>query len=84
MILNMISTAAFVLSGKTYGNLMIDVQATNEKLVDRARRIVMTAVGCGEEEAALLCEKSGRSYFQTHMRVKRKRRSDRFFQDLCV
>jgi N-acetylmuramic acid 6-phosphate etherase len=61
MILNMISTAAFVLSGKTYGNLMIDVQATNEKLVDRARRIVMTAVGCGEEEAALLCEKSGRS-----------------------
>ncbi len=59
MILNMISTAAFVLSGKTFGNLMVDVQATNEKLVDRARRIVMTAVGCGPDEAAALFEGSG-------------------------
>ena len=60
MILNMISTAAFVLSGKTYGNLMVDVQATNEKLVDRARRIVMTAVGCSAAKAAALFEESGR------------------------
>ena len=59
MILNMISTAAFILSGKTYGNLMADVQITNEKLADRARRIVMTAAGCGEGEAAALLEASG-------------------------
>ena len=59
MILNMISTAAFILSGKTWGNLMADVQITNEKLTDRARRIVMTAAGCGEEVAAALLEASG-------------------------
>ncbi len=59
MILNMISTAAFILAGKTWGNLMADVQITNEKLADRARRIVMTASGCGEEEAAALLEASG-------------------------
>ena len=61
MILNMISTAAFILSGKTYGNLMADVQVTNEKLADRARRIVASAAECSEEEAAALLEASGRS-----------------------
>ena len=54
MILNMISTTAFILSGKTWGNLMVDVRATNEKLVARAVRIVGQAVGCGEEEAGRL------------------------------
>lgn len=61
MILNMISTAAFILSGKTYGNLMADVQVTNEKLADRARRIVSSALGCSGEEAAALLEAAGRS-----------------------
>lgn len=60
MILNMISTTAFILLGKVYGNLMIDVQPTNEKLVARAIRIIAEAVGCTEEKAAELLESSGR------------------------
>ena len=56
MILNMISTTAFILMGK----LMIDVQPTNEKLVARAVRIIKEAVGCTEEKAAELLDKSGR------------------------
>lgn len=43
MILNMISTGVMVRLGKTYRNLMIDMRATNEKLIERARRIVMLA-----------------------------------------
>ena len=37
--------------GKVYGNLMVDVRATNEKLVERAKRIVMEATGASYEEA---------------------------------
>ena len=51
MILNMISTASMVGVGKVYGNLMVDVRATNEKLVERAKRIVMEATGASYEEA---------------------------------
>lgn len=51
MILNMISTAVMVGCGKSYSNLMVDVQQTNEKLEKRARRIVMEATGASEEEA---------------------------------
>lgn len=51
LVLNMISTAAMVRLGKVYGNLMVDVQPTNEKLVDRAVRIVAEATGCREDEA---------------------------------
>jgi len=46
MILNMLSTASMIRSGKSYQNLMIDVNATNEKLVARALRIVMQATQC--------------------------------------
>ena len=55
MILNMISTATMVKLGKTYENLMVDVNATNEKLKARALRIVMQATDCDEStaEAAL-------------------------------
>ena len=52
LILNMISTAAMVSCGKAYQNLMVDVDPCNEKLVVRARKIVMEATGCPEEEAA--------------------------------
>lgn len=52
LVLNMISTAAMVRSGKVYGNLMVDVRPTNDKLVDRARRIVVEATGCDETAAA--------------------------------
>ena len=60
MLLNMISTTAFILSGKTWGNLMVDVRATNEKLVARAVRIIETGVGCGEDEAKRLLDAAGR------------------------
>jgi N-acetylmuramic acid 6-phosphate etherase len=51
LILNMISTASMIKLGKTYKNLMVDVNATNEKLVARAIRIVMQATECEEEVA---------------------------------
>jgi N-acetylmuramic acid 6-phosphate etherase len=55
LVLNMISTIAMVRLGKTYGNLMVDVVATNEKLRARVRRIVTLASGASAErvEAAL-------------------------------
>ncbi|MEJ2401334.1 MAG: N-acetylmuramic acid 6-phosphate etherase [Xanthomonadales bacterium] len=51
MVLNMLTTGAMVRLGKTYGNLMVDVQATNEKLVERALRIVQTVTDCDRAEA---------------------------------
>lgn len=51
MILNMLSTATMVKLGKVYQNLMIDVSATNVKLVDRARRIVSSITGVTYEQA---------------------------------
>ena len=51
MVLNMLTTGAMIRLGKVYGNLMIDVLATNDKLRDRAKRIVMTATGCTEQQA---------------------------------
>jgi N-acetylmuramic acid 6-phosphate etherase len=47
----MISTISMVKIGKTFGNLMVDLKATNEKLRDRARRIVAQATGATSEEA---------------------------------
>lgn len=52
LVLNALSTAAMVRLGKTHGNLMVDVRATNEKLQVRARRIVVEATGADEETAA--------------------------------
>jgi len=59
MVLNMISTTAMVLIGKTYGNVMVDLQLTNEKLRERAKRIVMTIGGMNYEEATSLLESAG-------------------------
>jgi N-acetylmuramic acid 6-phosphate etherase len=55
LVLNMLSTISMIRLGKTYGNLMVDVAATNEKLRARVRRIVRTATGAppGEVDAAL-------------------------------
>ncbi|MEU5363254.1 N-acetylmuramic acid 6-phosphate etherase [Streptomyces sp. NPDC005925] len=55
LVLNMISTITMIRLGKTYGNLMVDVRASNEKLRARSRRIVRLATGAsdGEIEAAL-------------------------------
>ena len=57
MVLNMLTTGAMVKLGKVYGNLMVDVHATNEKLRDRAKRIVMAATGCDEITAVELLKK---------------------------
>jgi N-acetylmuramic acid 6-phosphate etherase len=46
LILNMLSTGAMIRTGKVYGNLMVDVEATNAKLVERQKRIVMEATDC--------------------------------------
>jgi N-acetylmuramic acid 6-phosphate etherase len=51
MILNMISTAAMVLAGRVYENLMVDVRAGSSKLRARAARMVELATGCGPERA---------------------------------
>lgn len=51
LVLNMISTGAMVKTGKVYQNLMVDVKATNVKLVDRACRIVVEATGAAREAA---------------------------------
>ncbi len=51
IVLNMISTVTMVKSNKVFGNLMVDVRATNEKLVERCHRIVMEATGCDHDTA---------------------------------
>jgi N-acetylmuramic acid 6-phosphate etherase len=51
MVLNMLSTGVMVMLGKTYGNLMVDLKATNEKLVHRTRRILAALTGVSEEQA---------------------------------
>ncbi|MFW7360914.1 N-acetylmuramic acid 6-phosphate etherase [Vagococcus fluvialis] len=58
LILNMISTISMVHLGKVYGNLMVDVKPTNEKLVERAKNIIVEATGCTKEEAAHYFEDS--------------------------
>jgi N-acetylmuramic acid 6-phosphate etherase len=61
MVLNMLSTGAFIRMGYVYGNLMVNVQPKNEKLVDRARRIVSQAAGVSSERAAELLAAAGNS-----------------------
>lgn len=50
LVLNTISTVSMIRLGKTYGNLMVDVVAANEKLLERVRRIVAAATGASEAE----------------------------------
>ena len=61
MVLNMISTLAMVRLGKTYGNLMVDVQASNTKLRARASRIVGLATGLDADQAAAALAEAGGS-----------------------
>jgi N-acetylmuramic acid 6-phosphate etherase len=61
MTLNIISTTAMVLLGKTYGNLMVDLQARSEKLAARSRKILMDLLGVSLEQAGELLAKSGGS-----------------------
>jgi N-acetylmuramic acid 6-phosphate etherase len=58
LVLNMISTATMVRLGKVYRNLMVDLRATNEKLVERSKRIIMFATGVSYGEAEELLNRA--------------------------
>ncbi len=51
LVLNMLTTGAMIRSGKVFGNLMVDVEATNAKLIQRQTNIVVEATGCSDTEA---------------------------------
>jgi N-acetylmuramic acid 6-phosphate etherase len=59
MVLNTISTAAMVKTGKVYGNLMVDLQVTCQKLQDRGERILMDTLGVTRQDASRLLQESG-------------------------
>ncbi len=59
--LNMLTTGAMIRLGKVYGNLMVDLQAWSEKLVDRGQRIVMETAGVDREAARQAIERAGGS-----------------------
>jgi N-acetylmuramic acid 6-phosphate etherase len=59
LVLNMLSTASMIRIGKTYQNLMVDLHASNEKLVARAIRIVMQATDCTMQQAETALERTG-------------------------
>ncbi|MDA1570347.1 N-acetylmuramic acid 6-phosphate etherase, partial [Bacillus cereus] len=61
LVLNMISTASMIGVGKVYKNLMVDVQSTNEKLIERSKRIIVEATGVSYEVAAEHYEKAERN-----------------------
>ena len=82
LILNTITTAAMIRLGKVYGNLMVDLRATNDKLRDRAQRIVMAAAGVdraravqllneaqGHAKAAIVMHKLGLGYKEAVKRL---------------
>lgn len=61
MVLNMITTAAMVRTGRVFGNRMVDLQATSEKLKERSKRVIMDVCGLNYEEAERLIKDSGGS-----------------------
>jgi N-acetylmuramic acid 6-phosphate etherase len=61
LVLNTITTGAMIRIGKAYGNLMVDLQATNDKLRDRAERLVMVTCGLEREAARRSLEQAGGS-----------------------
>ncbi len=80
----MLTTAAMILIGKTYGNLMVDVQTNSEKLRDRARRILQIVTGVDSDEAdrllkkaqlnvkaAIVMQKTGLSYSKALARLRK-------------
>jgi len=83
MVLNILTTGAMVRIGKTYGNLMVDVQATSEKLKDRSRRIVGIVTGLDYDAAgdllkrarwnvksAIVMQKTGLSWAKANARLR--------------
>jgi N-acetylmuramic acid 6-phosphate etherase len=86
IVLNMLTTAAMIRIGKTYGNLMVDVQMGSEKLRDRARRIITIVTGLDYDaadkllrrahwnvKAAIVMQKGGLTYNQSLSRLRRAR-----------
>jgi N-acetylmuramic acid 6-phosphate etherase len=84
MVLNMLTTASMIRIGKTYGNLMVDVQMGSEKLRDRARRIIHVVTGLEDEDAdkllrkahwnvkaAIVMQKTGVTYQQSLSRLRK-------------
>lgn len=61
LVLNMLTTVSMIKMGKVYGNLMVDVQATNMKLVERSKRIVCLATGVSREKAEAAIVEAGGS-----------------------
>ncbi len=59
LVLNMLTTASMIRLGKVYENMMIDLQMTNKKLVERSKRIIMTITGLAYEEAEVYLNKAG-------------------------
>jgi N-acetylmuramic acid 6-phosphate etherase len=59
LVLNMLTTTAMVKLGKVYENMMVDLQLTNRKLVERAKRIIALATGVSYERASEILEQSG-------------------------
>ena len=59
LVLNMLTTGAFVRLGYVYGNLMVNVQPKNSKLRDRAKRIIAQAAGVSYERAGQLLSEAG-------------------------
>jgi N-acetylmuramic acid 6-phosphate etherase len=59
LVLNMLTTGVMVKLGKTYGNLMVDLQTTNQKLTHRSRRIVGQLTGVSDDQASALLQRCG-------------------------
>lgn len=59
LVLNMLTTTAMIQMGKVYENMMIDLQMTNLKLKERAKKVVMTITGLSYDEAAAYLDKAG-------------------------
>ena len=59
LVLNMLSTGAMIKTGKVFGNLMVDVQATNAKLIERQKKIIMEATDCNRKVAEIALIDSG-------------------------
>jgi N-acetylmuramic acid 6-phosphate etherase len=59
MVLNMLTTTAMIRMGKVYENMMIDLQMTNKKLIERSKKIVMVVTGVSYEQASEYLKKAG-------------------------
>jgi len=59
LVLNMLTTGSMIKNGKVFGNLMVDVQATNAKLIERQKKMIIEATDCTREDAEIALAASG-------------------------